>query len=162
MTMVSKLRGPTRMIVAVCIWIVLPSFVYAQLSQASMVQSALENGHTYERITAHLRGVYGPRGYFNMVVGLRSYPLAGLYGAQFNVKPGLMVLDIAPGFPRVTVAQMHHIETISGYSPGLVEIQEIKPSDFSETGPGWRKIQPPESRSAVVRWIKQNFVNHHY
>lgn len=162
MTILSRIVGLTRMIVAICILIVLPSFVYAQLSQASKDQSASGNNHSYERITAHLRGVYGPRGYFNMVVGLRSYPLAGLYGAQFNVKPGLMVLDIAPGFPRVTVAQMHHIETISGYSSGLVEIQEIAPDDFAETGPGWRKIQPPESRSAVVRWIKQNFVNHHY
>ncbi len=162
MKMISKFRDLILMTAAFCILMALPKLVHAQSSQKVTDQLASGNNQNYERITAHLRGVYGPRGYFNMVVGLYSYPLAGLYGAQFNVKPGLMILDIAPGFPRVTVAQMHHIETISGYSPGLVEIQEIPPSEFAETGPGWRKIQPPQSKSALVRWVKQNFVNHHY
>lgn len=162
MKMISRLRDLILTTAAFCILIALPNLVHAQLSQKKTDQLASANNQNYERITAHLRGVYGPRGYFNMVVGLYSYPLAGLYGAQFNVKPGLMILDIAPGFPRVAAAQMHHIETISGYSPGLVEIQEIPLSEFAENGPGWRKIQPPKSKSAFVRWIKQNFVNHHY
>ena len=162
MKLIARFCGLTGATAAFCILMVLPKLVHAQLSQKEADQLASGHNNSYERITAHLRGVYGPRGYFNLVVGLYSYPLAGLYGAQFNIKPGLMILDIAPGFPRVTVAQMHHIETISGYSPGLVEIQEIPPSEFSETGPGWRKIQPPKSRNAFVRWIKQNFVNHHY
>lgn len=162
MKIISRLRDLILTTAAFCILMALPKHVHAQSAQKGTDQLASGNNRNYERITAHLRGVYGPRGYFNMVVGLYSYPLAGLYGAQFNVKPGLMILDIAPGFPRVTVAQMHHIETISGYSPGRVEIQEIPPSEFAETGPGWRNIQPPKSRSSFVRWVKQNFVNHHY
>lgn len=162
MKVISGLRNLTRPAVAVYILMALSTYLRAQSSQESVTRQASGNNATYERLTAHLKGVYGPRGYFNLVVGLYSYPLPGLYGAQFNVKPGLMILDIAPGFPRVTIAQMHHIETISGYSPGLVEIREIQPGNFSETGPGWRKIQPPKSRNAFVRWIKQNFVNHHY
>ena len=162
MKMIPRFQALILAAAAFCNIAVPPKLAHAQSFQEKTGQTASGEKQNYQRITAYLRGVYGPRGYFNMVVGLYSYPLAGLYGAQFNIKPGLMILDIAPGFPRVSVAQVHHIETISGYSPGLVEIQEIQPSEFTETGPGWRKIQPPESKSAFVRWFKQNFINHHY
>ena len=162
MKIISSYRNLNLWTVAVCIMLAVPSGAQALSSQGMAESTASANSQDYERIIAHLRGVYGPRGYFNLVVGLYTYPLPGLYGVQFNIKAGLMVLDIAPGFPRVDVAQMHHIEKISGYSPGPVEIQDIPASKFAETGPGWRKIQPPKSRYAFVRWIKQNFVNHHY
>jgi len=162
MKVISSYHHLCRWIVTVYILLAVSSGAHALSSQGIADSTASANGQDYERIIAHLRGVYGPRGYFNLVVGLYSYPLPGLYGAQFNIKGGLMVLDIAPGFPHVSVAQMHHIEAISGYSPGRDEIQEIPAGKFAETGPGWRKIQPPKSKYAFVRWIKQNFVNHHY
>jgi hypothetical protein len=159
--MTARFRSLALTSAAFCALALPPKLVLGQLSQEMTDQFASANCRNYERVTAHLRGVYGPRGYFNLVVGLHSYPLAGLFGAQFNIKPGLMVLDIAPGFPRVTVAEIHHIEAISGYSPGLVEIQEIPPEELAEAGPGWRKIQPPRSRSAILRWFERNFINHH-
>ncbi len=162
MKMGSSVRRSLRSVVAFCVVMVPLNLAYSQAPQKDARASTVGDVSSYERITAYLRGVYGPRGYFNMVVGLYCYKLDGLYGAQFNIKPGLMVLDIAPGYPRVSVAQIHHVEMISGYSPGLVEIREIRPDEFSESGPGWRKIQPPQSKHAIVRWIKQNFVNHHY
>lgn len=162
MNMPSRFFNLTLRAVVLSILLALPQHAHPKQAQETPDLASPVNSQNYERITAHLRGVYGPRGYFNLVVGLYSYPLAGLYGAKFDIKPGLMVLDIAPGFPRVTVAQMHHIETISGYSPGPIEIEEIQPSKFAESGPGWRKIQPPKSRNVFVRWARQNFVNHHY
>lgn len=162
MKVISIYRNLNLLGVAACLMLAVSSGAHALSSQGMAESTASANSHDYERIIAHLRGAYGPRSFFNLVVGLYSYPLPGLYGAQFNIKAGLMVLDIAPGFPHVDAAQMHHIEKISGYSPGPVEIQEIQASKFAETGPGWRKIQPPKSRYAFVRWIKQNFINHHY
>ncbi len=151
-----------RRIAIVGLLCLLSRFASLAHAQSNVDSSSYANNANYERITAYLRGVYGPRGYFNLVVGLYTCPLAGLYGAQFNIKPGLMVLDIAPGYPRVTIEEMHHIEKISGYSPGRVEIEEIQPADFAEAGPGWRKIQPPQSKNRFIRWFKQNFVNHHH
>ncbi|MFP5268287.1 MAG: hypothetical protein ACLGQU_13105 [Acidobacteriota bacterium] len=158
----SQSPGLARATAALCIFVAMAGHGHAQPCRTGPDPLPAGSSPSYERITAHLMGVYGPRGYFNLIVGLYSCPIAGLHGAQFNVKQGLMVLDVAPGFPRVSVEQMHHIETISGYSPGPVEIQEIKPDNFAETGPGWRRIQPPQAKSPFARWITQNFVNHHY
>ena len=72
MKMISKFRDLILMTAAFCILMALPKLVHAQSSQKVTDQLASGNNQNYERITAHLRGVYGPRGYFNMVVGLYS------------------------------------------------------------------------------------------
>ena len=109
----------------------------------------------WQRITAHLNGVFSPRGFFNILV--RLYSLPTLESAQFNLRQSSIVLDFPPGTPPVTSGQIQRIERDAGYRPGQVEIQQIPVRSFAESGPGWTKIKHPQSKYAVIRWLKQNF-----
>ena len=109
----------------------------------------------WQRVTAHLNGVFSPRGFFNILV--RLYSLPALESAQFNLRRSSVVLDFPPGSPLVTTGQIQRIEKDAGYRPGQVEIQKIPARSFAEDGPGWMKIKHPQSKYAVVRWLKQNF-----
>lgn len=109
----------------------------------------------WQRATAHLNGVFSPRGFFNILV--RLYSLPALESAQFNLRRSSVVLDFPPGSPLVTTGQIQRIEKDAGYRPGQVEIQKIPARSFAENGPGWMKIKHPQSKYAVVRWLKQNF-----
>jgi len=110
---------------------------------------------SWQRVTAHLNGVFSPRGFFNILV--RLYSLPTLESAQFNLRQSSMVLDFPPGTPPITSDQIQRIERDAGYRPGQVEIQQIPARSFAENGPGWTKIKHPQSKYAVIRWLKQNF-----
>lgn len=72
MKMIPRFRDLTRTAAAFYILMALASLVHAQSSQERADRRVSGNNRNYERITAHLMGVYGPRGYFNLVVGLYS------------------------------------------------------------------------------------------
>lgn len=110
---------------------------------------------SWQRVTAHLNGVFSPRGFFNILV--RLYSLPSLESAQFNLRQSSIILDFPPGTPPVTSDQIQRIEKDAGYRPGQVEIQQIPAASFAENGPGWTKIKHPQSKYAVIRWLKQNF-----
>jgi hypothetical protein len=110
---------------------------------------------SWQRVTAHLNGVFSPRGFFNILV--RLYSLPSLKSAQFNLRQSSVVLDFPPGTSPVTSGQIQRIEKDAGYRPGQVEIQRIPARSFAENGPGWTKIKHPQSKHAVIRWLKQNF-----
>jgi hypothetical protein len=110
---------------------------------------------SWQRVTAHLNGVFSPRGFFNILVGL--YALPSLESAQFNLRQSSIILDFPPGTPPITGDQIQRIEKNAGYRPGQVEIQQIPARNFAENGPGWTKIKHPQSRYAFIRWMKQNF-----
>jgi hypothetical protein len=110
---------------------------------------------SWQRVTAHLNGVFSPRGFFNILV--RLYSLPTLESAQFNLRQSSIILDFPPGTPPITINQIQQIEKDAGYRPGQVEIQQIPARSFAENGPGWTKIKHPKSKYAVVRWLKQNF-----
>jgi hypothetical protein len=110
---------------------------------------------SWQRVTAHLNGVFSPRGFFNILV--RLYSLQSLQSAQFNLRQSSVILDFPPGTSPITSDQIQRIEKDAGYRPGQVEIQQIPARSFAETGPGWTKIKHPQSKYAVIRWLKQNF-----
>ncbi len=110
---------------------------------------------SWQRVTAHLNGVFSPRGFFNILV--RLYSLPTLESAQFNLRQSSIILDFPPGTPPITSDQIQRIEKDAGYRPGQVEIQQIPVRSFAESGPGWTKIKHPQSKYAVIRWLKQNF-----
>ncbi|MGC9200144.1 MAG: hypothetical protein ACP5E5_14625 [Acidobacteriaceae bacterium] len=109
----------------------------------------------WQRVTAQLNGVFSPRGFFNILV--RLYSLPSLESAQFNLRQSSLVMDFPPGAPPITSKQIQRIEKDAGYRPGNVEIQQMPVQKFAENGPGWIKIEHPQSKYAVVRWLKQNF-----
>lgn len=109
----------------------------------------------WQRVTAHINGVFSPRGFFNILVGLNS--MQALKAAQFNLGQSTVVLDFPPNSPPISGEEIQHIEKIAGYRPGPVEIQHISAHAFSETGPGWVRIKHPTSKDPFVRWAKQNF-----
>lgn len=125
------------------------------VSCAANSQTSGSQDVCWQRVTAHLNGVFSPRGFFNILV--RLYSLPTLESAQFNLRQSSIVLDFPPGTPPVTSDQIQRIERDAGYRPGQVEIQQIPVRNFAENGPGWTKIKHPQSRYAFVRWMKQNF-----
>ncbi len=122
---------------------------------AAPLRSQPSQDASWQRVTAHLNGVLGPRGYFNIRV--RLYSLPNLKSAQFNLRQASMILDFPPGTSPITSGQIQRIEKDAGYRPGQVEIQRIPARSFAENGPGWTKIKHPQSKHAVIRWLKQNF-----
>ena len=122
---------------------------------AADAQTSRSQDACWQRVTAHLNGVFSPRGFFNILV--RLYSLPTLESAQFNLRQSSIVLDFPPGTPGVTSNQIQRIEKDAGYRPGHVEIQQIPVRSFAENGPGWTKIKHPQSKYAVIRWLKQNF-----
>ena len=139
-----------RNIHRILVFLLLFSVSCAANSQTSGSQDAC-----WQRVTAHLNGVFSPRGFFNILV--RLYSLPTLESAQFNLRQSSIVLDFPPGTPGVTSNQIQLIEKDAGYRPGRVEIQQIPARSFAENGPGWTKIKHPQSKYAVIRWLKQNF-----
>lgn len=109
----------------------------------------------WQRVTAHINGVFSPRGYFNLLVGL--YSLSQLDRAQFNLSTSTIVMDFPPGSPVITAAVIQTIEKRGGYRPGGVTIQQIAPADLRETGPGWMTIKHPQSKNLFLHWAQQNF-----
>lgn len=109
----------------------------------------------WQRVTAHLNGVFAPRGFFNIIVSLYSLP--SLRSVQCNLKQSSIVMDFPPGTPPITTEEIQHVEKLAGYRPGPVEVQRIPVQAFAENGPGWIKMKHPQSRNAFIRWVKQNF-----
>ncbi len=122
---------------------------------AADAQTSGSQDACWQRVTAHLNGVFSPRGFFNILV--RLYSLPTLESAQFNLRQSSIVLDFPPGTPSITSDQIQRIEKDAGYRSGQVEIQQIPVRSFAESGPGWTKIKHPQSKYAFVRWLKQNF-----
>lgn len=145
--MMDYTRNPHRIFVLLLLLSV-PCAAATPISQPSPDAS-------WQRVTAHLNGVLGPHGYFNIRV--RLYALPSLESAQFNLRQSSMILDFPPGTPPITSGQIQRIEKDAGYRPGSVEIQQIPVHSFAENGPGWTKIKHPQSKYAVIRWLKQNF-----
>lgn len=125
------------------------------LTGISTAESAPAPSADWQRVTAYVNGVFSPRGYFNLLVGLYSLPT--LKSAQFNLGQSTIVLDFPPDTLPITIQQIQHIEKIAGYRPGPVKIRAISPASFVENGPGWIPIKHPKSSNAFVRWAKQNF-----
>ncbi len=117
--------------------------------------SAPGQNASWQRITAHINGVFSPRGFFNLLVGLYSLP--SLRSAQFNLGRSSIVMDFPPNTPEITPEQIHRIEKSAGYRPGTVEVEHIAARNFAEKGPGWIRIKHPQSRNALRRWLEQNF-----
>lgn len=131
-------------------------FALVVAARAGNCTSTLSNpDDSWQRVTAHINGVFSPRGYFNLLVGLYSLPT--LKSAQFNLGSSTIVLDFPPQSPTVTEEEIQHIEKLAGYRPGAVSIAWIPAHSFAESGPGWIKIKHPKSKNIVVRWFKQNF-----
>lgn len=110
---------------------------------------------SWQRVTAHINGVFSPRGYFNLLVGLYSLP--ALKRAQFNLGSSSIVMDFPPGTQPVTVGEIQQIEKRAGYRPGPVTVEQIAPGSFSEVGPGWITVKHPQSKNRFARWFQQNF-----
>lgn len=106
------------------------------------------------RAVATLYGVFSPRGYFNILVRLRS--VEGVEWAKLDLKKSLLTLDFAPGF-SITEAQMQQVERESGYRPGAVKLEMLDTARISRSGPGWMKIKHPTGGSALSRWMRENF-----
>ncbi len=135
-------------ILALLLVLSVPCAAVPQTSQPSQDAS-------WQRVTAHLNGVFSPRGFFNILV--RLYSLPSLKSAQFNLRQSSVILDFPPGTSPITSDQIQRIEKDAGYRPGSVEIQKIPVHSFAENGPGWTKIKHPQSKYTVIRWLKQNF-----
>lgn len=144
-------RWTERSLTVLTLWLVV------SCSHAWCDSPASFSGHSgsWQRVTAHLYGVFAPRGYFNILVGLYSLPT--LKCAQFNMKSSTIIMDFSPGSPPITPEQIHHIEKLAGYRPGPVSSEWIAAQNLHETGPGWIKIKHPRSRNTLVRWLQQNF-----
>lgn len=134
---------------------VLTLLLLLSVSCVADTQTSRSQDACWQRVTAHLNGVFSPRGFFNILV--RLYSLPTLESAQFNLRQSSIILDFPPGTPPITRNQIQLIEKDAGYRPGQVEIQQIPVRSFAENGPGWTKIKHPQSKYAVIRWLKQNF-----
>lgn len=108
-----------------------------------------------QRVTAHLNGVFSPRGFFNILVELYSLP--DLKSAQFNLRRSSVVLDFLPGAAPVTRERIQQMEKDSGYRPGQVQIQRLPEAKMTEDGPGWTRIKHPDAKNGLSRWVEQNF-----
>ena len=106
------------------------------------------------RAVATLNGVFSPRGFFNITVGL--YRVPGVEWAKFDLKKSRMTLDFTPGV-TVTPERIQTVMKNAGYKPGPVQILSLAPADVSETGRGWMKIKHPSSKNRVIRWFDLNF-----
>jgi hypothetical protein len=106
------------------------------------------------RATAHLNGVFSPRGFFNITV--RLYSLTGLNAAKFDLKKSQITLDFKPGI-EITQAQIQRVMVDAGYKPGPVRIESLAADQVRETGPGWVKMKHPTSGNAFLRWLQLNF-----
>lgn len=91
---------------------------------------------TITRASAILNGVYSPRGFFNITV--RLYRLPGAEAAKYDLKKSRVTVDFAPGV-SITEDDMRHVMADAGYKPGPVHIEKLRPSDATETAPGWVK-----------------------
>ncbi len=121
----------------------------------SEATSVAAQNDSWQRVTAHLNGVFSPRGFFNILVGLYSLPT--LKSAQFNLGQSSIVLDFPPNTVPITTKQIQNIEKAAGYRPGPVAIQWIPAQSFAENGSGWVKIKHPQSKNMFKRWLEQNF-----
>jgi len=106
------------------------------------------------RAVATLYGVFSPRGFFNILVRLRS--VEGVEWAKLDLKKSLLTLDFAPGF-TITEAQMQQVERESGYRPGAVKIETLDTAQIARNGPGWMRIKHPKGGNGLSRWFQENF-----
>jgi hypothetical protein len=143
------MKRPTSILAALLLATLLAS------SNARATPATSTDASSWQRVTAHINGVFSPRGYFNLLVGLYSLPT--LQRAQFNLGSSNIVLDFPPGTPPITGHEIQQIEKRAGYRPGPVVVERIAPANFSETGPGWTTIKHPQSKNRFARWAQQNF-----
>ncbi len=106
------------------------------------------------RAVATLYGVFSPRGFFNILVRLRS--VDGVEWAKLDLKKSLLTLDFAPGF-TITEAQMRQVEREAGYRPGAVKIETLDTAQIARNGPGWMRIKHPKGGNGISRWLQENF-----
>ena len=129
--------------------------LFLAICATSGATSVAAQNDSWQRVTAHLNGVFSPRGFFNILVGLYSLPT--LKSAQFDLGLSSIVLDFPPNTVPITTDQIQNIEKTAGYRPGPVTIQWIPAQSFAENGPGWVKIKHPQSKNIFKRWLEQNF-----
>jgi hypothetical protein len=138
--------------------LLVPIFAGTLLAESHSVPThpcAADSQQCWQRVTAHINGVFSPRGYFNLLVGLYSLPT--LHRAQFNLGAATIVMDFPPGSPTITAGMIHTIERRAGYRPGPISTQEIAQKSIAETGAGWTTIKHPLAKNSFIRWAQQNF-----
>ncbi len=124
-----------------------PSFAAQVPSITSTTKKAI-------RATLKVRGVFSPRGFFNIEV--RLYHLQGLKRYRFDLKDSLAILDFKPGV-SISSSSLRNVMVMAGYQPGPVKIEEIPVSQMNDRGRGW--LAPPkiDSHWAFIRWLELNF-----
>ena len=126
------------------------SALYAQASSA--LQQTSEQ--TVLRATMGIRGVFSPRGFFNIEVRLDQ--LKGLNRYKFDLRDSLAILDFKPGV-SVSSSTLQEVMIKAGYRPGPVQIEELPLSRLKDGGRGWMSPPKTDSRWAFIRWLELNF-----
>ena len=124
--------------------------LYAQ-SSPTLQQTG---GQAVLRATMGIRGVFSPRGFFNIEVRLNQ--LKGLNRYKFDLRDSLAILDFKPGV-AVSSSTLQEVMIKAGYRPGPVQIEELPLSRLKDKGRGWMSPPKADSRWAFIRWLELNF-----
>ena len=111
-------------------------------------------GQSVLRATMGIRGVFSPRGFFNIEVRLDQ--LKGLNRYKFDLRDSLAILDFKPGV-SVSSSTLQEVMIKAGYRPGPVQIEELPLSRLKDGGRGWMSPPKADSRWAFIRWLELNF-----